>query len=155
MKPIAVPADAHCAAILPGCDFADAYRMNIRSDLDAISISKLMLGRTPRWIGLLLALRDGIIGKLGLKTMADIAGSDPCIGHFPVLSESPQQVTLGGDDSHLDFRICVDVVALENGMQQITTTTLVRTNNWLGRQYLSLVLPFHRLIVPAMMAQAG
>jgi hypothetical protein len=35
--------------------------------------------------------------------------------------------------------------------QQITATTLVKTHNLFGRIYLAIILPFHRLIVPAML----
>ena len=34
-------------------------------------------------------------------------------------------------------------------------TTLVLTHNWLGRTYLAVIMPFHRLIVPAMLRKAG
>ncbi|MFN5667591.1 DUF2867 domain-containing protein, partial [Bradyrhizobium sp.] len=32
---------------------------------------------------------------------------------------------------------------------------LVLTHNWLGRTYLAVIMPFHRLIVPAMLRKAG
>ncbi|MGY4574689.1 hypothetical protein ACVWY5_007759 [Bradyrhizobium sp. USDA 3256] len=40
-------------------------------------------------------------------------------------------------------------------MRSITATTLVHTHNWFGRAYLAVILPFHRLIVPAMLRKAG
>ena len=61
----------------------------------------------------------------------------------------------GYDDKHLDFRIAVDVAKLEGARRQITATTLVRSHNHLGRLYLAAVLPFHRVIVPAMLTRAG
>jgi len=33
----------------------------------------------------------------------------------------------------------------------VSATTLVKTNNLLGRIYLTIIMPFHRLIVPAML----
>jgi hypothetical protein len=44
----------------------------------------------------------------------------------------------------------VDVASAGAG-QQVTATTLVLTHNRLGRIYLAIILPFHRLIVPAML----
>jgi hypothetical protein len=35
----------------------------------------------------------------------------------------------------------------------VTATTLVRTNNWPGRTYLAVILPFHRLVVRALLKQ--
>jgi hypothetical protein len=61
---------------------------------------------------------------------------------------------MGFDDAHLDFWVVVDV-APDGGRQKVTATTFVRTRNRLGRLYLAAVKPFHRLIVPAMLAQVG
>jgi hypothetical protein len=46
----------------------------------------------------------------------------------------------------------VDVSACDDG-QQVIATTLVRTNNWVGRFYLAVTLPFHRLAVRALLKQ--
>jgi hypothetical protein len=34
-------------------------------------------------------------------------------------------------------------------------TTLVLTHNWLGRTYLAIILPFHRLIAPTLLRQVA
>jgi Protein of unknown function (DUF2867) len=50
----------------------------------------------------------------------------------------------------------IDVAAPEGDTeagQQVTATTLVKTHNVFGRLYLAIILPFHRLIVPAMLRQ--
>jgi len=54
------------------------------------------------------------------------------IGIFPVLSETPDRLIAGFNDSHLDFRVVIDVTAPE-GVRQVTLTTLVKTHNWFGR----------------------
>jgi hypothetical protein len=76
------------------------------------------------------------------------------IGIFPVLSETPERLVAGFNDHHLDFRVVVDVAAAEAG-QQVTTTTLVLTHNLLGQTYLAIILPFHRLVVRAMLRQVA
>jgi Protein of unknown function (DUF2867) len=48
----------------------------------------------------------------------------------------------------------VDVAATGPG-QQVTATTLVLTHNRLGRIYLAIILPFHRLIVRSMLRQVA
>ncbi|RVA61432.1 DUF2867 domain-containing protein, partial [Mesorhizobium sp. M7A.F.Ca.CA.001.11.2.1] len=35
----------------------------------------------------------------------------------------------------------------------VAATTIVKTHNWLGRAYLAIIMPFHRIVVPAMLAQ--
>jgi hypothetical protein len=74
------------------------------------------------------------------------------IGIFPVVSETPERLIAGFNDRHLDFRVVVDV-ANAGARQIVTATTLVLTHNWLGRTYLAIILPFHRLILRAMMRQ--
>jgi Protein of unknown function (DUF2867) len=37
----------------------------------------------------------------------------------------------------------------------VIATTLVRTHNWVGRAYLAVIMPFHRVIVRTMLAQAA
>ena len=71
-----------------------------------------------------------------------------------MLSETPERLVAGFDDHHLDFRVVVDVTT-SGQRQQVTTTTLVRTHNWLGRAYLAIILPFHRLIVRTMLRQVA
>ncbi len=63
------------------------------------------------------------------------------IGLFPVVTDAgtgwwPAQ------RQPLDFRLVVDVTG-DAADRQVTSTTLVRTNNLLGRTYLTLIMPFH------------
>ena len=69
-----------------------------------------------------------------------------------VASMFPQRLIAGFDDHHLDFRVVVDI-ALADAGQDVTTTTLVRTHNRLGRAYLAFIAPFHRMVTKAMLAQ--
>lgn len=39
--------------------------------------------------------------------------------------------------------------------REVTATTLVMTHNLLGRVYLATIMPFHRIIVPAMLRQVA
>jgi hypothetical protein len=132
---------------------SDAYRLTVEGiALDARTAAMRAFSRAPKWIGGLMTLRNCLVGPLGLKT--SVSAARDRIGFFPVISETPGRVLLGLDDKHLDFRIAVDV-APAGSRQQITTTTLVRPHNLLGRVYLAAVLPFHRVIVPAMLGQAA
>jgi len=136
---------------------SDAYRLVVNEQtLDAATAACRMFGRVSWWIRGLMMVRNFAVAPFGLKTGRDTkVSASRRIGFFPLLAETPERVVLGLDDKHLDFRVTVDVAALGNGQQQVTATTLVRTHNLLGRIYLAVVLPFHRVIVPAMLTQAG
>jgi hypothetical protein len=112
-----------------------------------------MFSRNPRWVQSLLDLRNAIVAPFGLKISgADDASTRGMIGLFPVLSETPQRLVAGFNDHHLDFRVIVDVLSADHG-QQVTATTLVLTHNWLGRAYLSVIMPFHRMISKTLLKQ--
>jgi hypothetical protein len=139
--------------LLPGAQFVDAYAIAVDdAALDARRAAERMLGRSPRWIGALLGLRNYLVAPFGLKTPVPGRAAANTIGAFPVVSESPDRVVAGFNDRHLDFRVVVDVVAGAGG-RRVTATTLVLTHNRLGRTYLAIILPFHRLIVPSMLRQ--
>ena len=143
-------------ALLTGAQFADAFCIEIGDrELDARRAAERMMARQPRWAEALLSLRNVLVSPLGLKT----SGASPdaprdMIGIFPVVSETPDRLVAGFNDSHLDFRVVVDVT-MPGGVRQVTATTLVKTHNWLGRTDLAVIMPFHRLIVPALLRQVA
>jgi hypothetical protein len=143
------------AALLAGAQFSDAFSVAIGAPaLDARQAAEKMLGRSPRWIKALMALRDCLVTPFGLKTSPPTGTYPDIIGIFPVLSQSPGRLVAGFDDSHLDFRVVVDVVPAVAG-QRVTATTLVLTHNRLGRTYLTIIMPFHRLVVRSMLRQVA
>jgi len=146
--------DVDAGAVLAGADFVDAYRVDIGAQaLDARQACVRMVLHGPRWIDALLKLRNIAVAPLGLKTSGEGAPAPGgLIGLFPVLSETPERLIAGFDDYHLDFRIVVDVAGEATG-RQVTSTTLVRTHNLLGRIYLTVIMPFHKLVVRGMMGR--
>jgi hypothetical protein len=142
-----LPADAD--AVLPGADFADAFSVTAATPLDAPEAARRMTTRPPRWVSGLLVLRNLAVAPFGLKGGAP--SGVRAYGIFPVVSTSPERVVMGFDDTHLDFRLVVEV-APEGSGRRVTATTLVRTRNRFGRLYLAAIKPFHRAIVPAMLA---
>jgi hypothetical protein len=143
-------------ALLAGAQFVDAYSIAVDGGaLDARHAAERMITRQPRWAEALLALRNILVKPFGLRTSgASRIAPREMIGIFPIVSETPGQLVAGFNDSHLDFRLVVDV-ATSGDRQNVTATTLVLTHNLLGRAYLALILPFHRLIVRAMLRKVA
>ena len=142
------------ATLLAGAQFIDAYRVAVDgAALDARKAAERMFARGPRWIEALVRLRNLVVAPFGLKTSGEgEPATGGLIGIFPVVSETPERLVAGFNDHHLDFRVVVDVAPKGSG-QEVTTTTLVLTHNWLGRTYLAVIMPFHRLIARAMLQQ--
>ena len=143
-RPTATPAPpcADAQRILPGHQFADAYKVPAPPGLGAIEATRLAFAQGPLWIRSLMGLRNRLVRLVGLKP-ARASG-------FPVVRESADEVVLGFDDRHLDFRI---VVTVAGGF--VTVTTLVRWHNAWGRAYLAAVMPFHRVIAARMVEGVG
>jgi hypothetical protein len=138
-RPTAIPA-APCIdseRILPGYQFADAYKVPAPRGIDAIEATRQAFAHGPRWIRALLGLRNRLGRLVGLRPA-------PASG-FPVIRQAPDEVLMGFDDKHLDFRI----VATVNG-GFVTLTTIVRWHNAWGRAYLAAIMPFHRAIAARM-----
>lgn len=154
MKIREVQPEVNRDGVLAGAQFADAFRVTIPDvGLDARGAAERIFSRSPRWVEALLKLRNMIVAPLGLKASGSgEPNTGGMIGIFPVLDETPQRLIAGFDDHHLDFRVVVDIAPADAG-QDVTTTTLVRTHNRLGRAYLAVIAPFHRMVTKAMLAQ--
>lgn len=153
MKVHEVAPEPGTGPLLAGAQFADAFRIDIEgAGLDARHATVLMTGRS-RWIEALIGLRNLLVAPFGLKTSGETEmPRRETIGLFPILTETRDRLVAGFNDKHLDFRLVVDVAASDSDSgQRVTATTLVKTHNLFGRIYLAIILPFHRLIVPAML----
>ncbi len=83
----------------------------------------------------------------GVKASHALVAADH-IAFFPVLSRSPDEITIGVDDRHLDFR---GSVLLRRPERLLVLTTAVRCHNLLGRAYLAVILPFHILVAQSLL----
>ncbi|MGV8937457.1 MAG: DUF2867 domain-containing protein [Allorhizobium sp.] len=144
MVPVRLPHPA-----LPLADWADCYRLHVAGHgQTAETMARKMFSKPPGWIKALMAVRNRVVGLFGLKPAGYRPSHDVgMIGMFPIVSRSPARIVLGFDDRHLDFRIVVDVEDDGVGRQTVSLTTLVSRNIRLGRVYLAIIMPFHRLIV--------
>ena len=137
--PFALPHPA-----LPAADRADRYGVDgVAGPLTARQALDRMTARTPNWISGLMALRNGLVRRVGLKT-ASIDG-------FPVLAERADEVVVGFNDGHLDFRLVLRVEPDGSGLNRVSLSTLVDRHNLLGRAYITVVTPFHKVIVKRML----
>jgi hypothetical protein len=150
------------ASALRDVDYGDAYAVALPSGVSAPAFAEAVFASPPRWVAKLMALRNAIVRPLGLiatrsgfahaAAVANGTGERICV--FPVLAAAPDEVLLGLDDRHLDFRISVRV--LDEGCEHLgVLTTLVRFHGALGRAYFVPGRPAHRLIVPTMLRSAA
>ena len=164
VKQVALPAQSAVAAVYESTCLADAFAIQLPfgSSSDPEVLWRFLISQQPAWIGWLTNVRDAIVACFGLKTAKHLAtlsseGKADRIGIFKVYGRSATEIVLGEDDKHLDFRLSVlrtpDLSATLGG--QVTVSTVVHCHNLLGRAYISVIAPFHRLVVKASLRRAA
>ena len=140
---------------LPIVDYQDTFAVTNHQD-SIEEITRLIFGRMPGWAKALFTIRNYLVKFFGLKT--DISTNNnhfvegAYIGFFKIYHIYAHGVLMGVDDKHLNFR-----VSIYNSSQKyynIKCSTLVQYNNSTGKIYMTLIKPFHRLIVKAMLKNA-
>lgn len=141
---------------LENADWADAYQVTLdhgRGFGSAHVAGEAIFEAFPKVTHYLLILRQIIMAPFGLKGPRHIESMNTdSIGFFPIKFENENRIIAGFDDSHLDFRIVVELGKNEN-QQTVSLATIIRRHNWVGRVYLATILPFHRWIIRSALAK--
>jgi hypothetical protein len=148
-------------------DYVDSFRGLLNDNENKITSShlgKAFFSSGPKWVEKLFALRNKIVSIFGLKTPGDITNREKQIenfkcepgeqlGLFKVFAKTENEVILGEDDKHLNFRVSLllNQQTNETKKKNLIVSTTVEFNNWFGRLYFLPVRPFHKLIVPSML----
>ena len=164
VRVVPVPLSSAVLTSLKCIDFADAYEVPLsKSQLDASAAYWAVFGVEPLWVRWLMSLRGHMAIRLGLAHPFGASKGRPDVvpafqpgvrlGPFTVQSVSPNEVIVGDDDQHLNFRISALKIE-RNGQTFLTVSTVVEIHNALGRAYMCVVKPFHRFIAPFMVGRA-
>ena len=163
VTPVALPPQSAIANLYKSVNLADAYSIQLppSASSDPDVLARFVFSHQPAWIIVLTKIRDAIVVGFGLKTSGHLASLPDAkanrISFFKVYNTSEAEIVLGEDDKHLDFRVsllCSKREASEAG-HTLTLSTVVHCHNLLGRTYLSVIAPFHRLIVKATLRRAA
>ncbi|BAT57927.1 hypothetical protein GJW-30_1_00438 [Variibacter gotjawalensis] len=151
------PSESVVADWYENANLLDSYSIDLIA-ADRLSMRELAIlavGNPSTWQKGLIALRDAIVAPFGLKTSSAVRRSradGDRIDFFPVLSESEDEIVLGADDRHLDFRLSL-LRRSSADSTMLFATTVVRTHNIFGLIYLNAIRPFHHLVVRASLAR--
>ncbi|MDQ8003232.1 MAG: DUF2867 domain-containing protein [Pedobacter sp.] len=148
-------------------DYVDSFEgsfIDKNENIDAAKVGKAFFSSGPKWIEKLFSFRNAIVKRLGLKTPENILDRQKqlvafkCevgerLGLFQVYHRDENEVIIGEDDKHLDFRVSLYLQPNGNNGHEktLTLSTVVKFHSWLGRLYFFPVKPFHKLIVPTML----
>ncbi len=148
-------------------DFVDSFEGALKDDthqFTAVDVAKAFFSSSPKWIEKLFSFRNKLVAVFGLKTSGKITDraqqlknfkceKGESLGLFIVFDKTDNEVVLGEDDKHLNFRVSLHLSGAGSPLQKrtLTISTTVKFNNWFGRLYFMPVRPFHALIVPTML----
>ena len=148
-------------------DYIDSFQGKLIDNENRIKpadVGKAFFTSGPKWISNLFTLRNKIVSVFGLKTAGKVTDmqkqldnfkceSGERLGLFKVFNRTEDEVVLGEDDKHLNFRISLflNKSLTDQSKKDLTISTTVEFNNWFGHLYFLPVRPFHKFIVPTML----
>jgi uncharacterized protein DUF2867 len=143
-RAVPVPPGGLLDGALPRVDFADASAVAVRPGApdDPQVWADAVFRDPPAWVAALMGLRQTLVGLVGIRPSGASA--------FDTRARTADEVLLGADDAHLDFRASV-----RREPDRVVLSTVVRLRNRRGRLYFALVRPLHPVIVRGMLARAA
>jgi hypothetical protein len=165
-KPVTVPLPVQTAIThtFKSMHLADAFSIGLplSATNDPDVLARFLFSNQPSWIRKLTKVRDAIVVPFGLKTTEQLrtvanGGTAQRVGIFKVYTTSETEIVLGEDDRHLDFRVSVlsSVASMPEDGRRLTLSTVVHCHNLLGRAYILVIAPFHRMVVKATLSRAA
>jgi hypothetical protein len=161
VTPVALPSESEIARAYESVNLADAYSIELPADASTSPelLARFIFSHQAPWISGLLNVRDALVAVLGLKAAKHLTslGDPKRVGFFKVYSTNGTEIVLGEDDKHLDFRVSVlcSGDAREENKRHLVLSTVVHCHNRLGRFYIFLIEPFHRLVVQSSLRSAA
>lgn len=129
-------------------DYCDSVSRRIKPEkaLSPDNIFEQMFCNFPKPVAMLMKLRNAIVKPLGLN-----GGG----GFRDLVSErNEEEIILGKNDKHLCFWVGIFCSKPEDGWQEVSVTTVVKFNNFLGRMYFIGIWVFHKLLVKSLFRKA-
>ena len=144
--------------------FHDSYRVPLaRPGLSIIEIFFALFGHTPLWMKALLIIRNAIARCFGLEapTVAEILkpalrenyNVGDKIGPWPIFFIADNEIVAGRNNKHLDFRVSV-LKVVDGSATSVVVSTICSVHNVFGKIYLFFIVPFHRVGVRSLLANA-
>jgi hypothetical protein len=161
--PVPLPAQSSVTGVYASVDLADAFAIRLppAASNDPELLARFIFSNQPSWIGKLTNVRDVIVARFGLKTarhLATLANDAKAkrVGIFKVYSTTATEIVVGEDDKHLDFRVSVLCgESSADNQRELIVSTVVHCHNALGRAYIFVIAPFHRMVVKASLRRAA
>lgn len=143
-RAVAVPDTPLLAGALPRVDWSDAYAVPCgpSDPVDPQLWADAAFRDPPGWVRALLCVRQALVGLVGIER-GDVSA-------FDTLARTADEVLLGTDAGHLDFRASV-----LREPDRVVLSTVVQVHGLRGRAYCAVVRRVHPSVVRAMLTRAA
>ena len=164
VTPVALPAESGVCQLYKATNLADAYAVPLPegTSTNPELLARFIFAQQSPWISGLMRVRDALVARFGLKTSGQLMKADGLasanrIGLFKIYNRSTHEIIMGEDDKHLDFRLSLLYQVRPSAVSspRLILSTVVHCHNRLGRTYIFIIAPFHRLIVQSMLRRAS
>lgn len=156
VTPVAIPNESYLRRLYEKPDLADAYTIRLPNNAttDPEAIARFLFSHRSPWFSLLMRLRDALVAPFGIKTSEQLqCSSGDHVGVFKIYEKGSYEIVLGEDDIHLDFRLSVLIQMKMH--PYIVLSTVAHCHNLLGRIYIKLITPFHKMVVRSVLGQSA
>lgn len=124
--------------------YLDIYEIQKKTQKTAEEITKEIM-KFPRWVEFLLKVRNTLVHPFGLKTEKP---KDEQESFFMLLKKTENEIIMGENDKHLNFRASIFI---DKSKETIAFITLVHYHNIWGKIYFLPVKPFHKIIIKSLL----
>jgi hypothetical protein len=132
------------------------------------ALARALFCSPPSWFSLLMWIRDRVMSIFGVKTSTEIQAAAEktgveTIAVFPIVLSTENETIVGENDSHLNFQ--TSILIREHQLsaagdkdsdgrgKEMVATTVVHCQGFLGKAYITIIKPFHVLIVKYSLAR--
>lgn len=176
VRAVAFPSESKLRSSYKSAYFTDAFAVSLcfsehkseakKYNPDAHALARALFPTSPpTWFSLLMWIRDRVMSIFGVRRSTEIqaaaekAGIET-ISIFPIISRAENEIIVGENDSHLDFQTSIlirenqRVASADDGYRdddrsgkEMVVTTVVHCHGLLGKAYITIIKPFHAMIV--------
>src|ERR1700724_3401473 len=125
----APPSESIVASWYKNASLLDSYSIDLSASEQSTMrvLATLTVGNPPAWQKALIAMRDAMVTPFGIKTSGTVRASrdsNERVAFFPAQWESRDEIVLGADDRHLNFRLSLLRRLSPTGTLLIATTVV-------------------------------
>jgi len=172
VRAVPYPNESKLSPLYKSAYFIDAFAVTLPAqgskEYKPDALARAFFSKSPAWFSLLMWIRDRVVSIFGVKSSTEIQAAAEKQGIetifvFPVISRTENEIVMGENDCHLNFQ--TSILIRENQLsaagdgdgdrkgQEMVATTVVHCHGLLGKAYITIIKPFHIMIVKYSLAR--